>query len=80
MKGHLAQTFGLRKGAEASEYYFGGSYFAGQIISPIRSDDSAWQVPNDIRFLLNDDNYFKSMRNMWSDFRNDLGRKTAGFS
>lgn len=77
VKQHLAKTFGLRKGSEANEYYFGGSYFAAQIISPIKSDDIADQVPNDIRFLLNDDNYFTSMRNMWSDFRNDLGRKSS---
>ena len=38
---------------------------------------SARTVPSDIRFLLNDDNYFTSMRNMWSDFRNDLGRKSS---
>lgn len=77
VKGHLAKTFGLRNGAEANEYYFGGSYFAAQIISPVRGDDIAAAVPNDIRFLLNDDNYFASMRNLWSDFRNDLGRKSS---
>jgi len=77
VKQHLAKTFGLRKGSEANEYYFGGSYFASQIISPIKSDDIEGQVPNDIQFLLNDDNYFTSMRNMWSDFRNDLGRKSS---
>lgn len=77
VKQHLAKTFGLRKGSEANEYYFGGSYFASQIISPIKSVDIDDQVPNDIKFLLNDDNYFTSMRNMWSDFRNDLGRKSS---
>ncbi|MCB5198793.1 extracellular solute-binding protein [Loktanella sp. TSTF-M6] len=77
VKAHLAQTFGLRKGTEANEYYFGGSYFASQIISPIQTHDIGGSVPNDIRFLLNDDNYFTSMRNMWSDFRNDLGRKSS---
>lgn len=77
VKGHLARTFGLRKGAETNEYYFGGSYFAAQIISPIRGEDIEGKVPGDIRFLLNDDNYFSSMRNMWSDFRNDLGRKSS---
>ena len=77
VKQHLAKTFGLRKGSEANEYYFGGSYFASQIISSIKSDDIEGQVPNDIQFLLNDDNYFTSMRNMWSDFRNDLGRKSS---
>ncbi len=77
VKTHLARTFGLRKGTEASEYYFGGSYFAAQIIAPVRGDDIAGQVPGDIRFLLNDDNYFAAMRNMWSDFRSDLGRKSS---
>jgi multiple sugar transport system substrate-binding protein len=77
VKAHLAKTFGLRKGTEADEYYFGGSYFAAQIISPIRGDDIAGGVPSDIRFLLNDDNYFAAMRNMWSDFRHDLGRRSS---
>ena len=36
VKAHLAKTFGLRKGPEANEYYFGGSYFASQIISPVQ--------------------------------------------
>lgn len=77
VKGHLAKTFGLRQGSEANEYYFGGSYFAAQIISPVRGDDISSKVLGDIRFLLNDDNYFSAMRNMWSDFRNDLGRKSS---
>lgn len=77
VKAHLAKTFGLRKGTEANEYYFGGSYFASQIISPVQGGDIGGTVPGDIRFLLNDDNYFASMRNMWSDFRNDLGRKSS---
>lgn len=77
VKQHLAQTFGLRKGTETSEYYFGGSYFAAQIISPIRGEDIAGMGLNDIRFLLNDDNYFTSMRNMWADFRTDIGRKSS---
>ncbi|SEM93170.1 extracellular solute-binding protein [Loktanella fryxellensis] len=34
-------------------------------------------MPNDIRFPLNDDNHFAALRNMWSDFRNDLGRKSS---
>jgi multiple sugar transport system substrate-binding protein len=77
VKAHLAKTFGLRKGSEANEYYFGGSYFASQIISPVQTGDLGGAVPSDIRFLLNDDNYFTSMRNMWSDFRHDLGRKSS---
>ncbi|MEL6463630.1 MAG: extracellular solute-binding protein [Pseudomonadota bacterium] len=77
VKQHMAETFGLRKGTEANEYYFGGSYFAAQIIAPVRGEDISGAGLNDIRFLLNDDNYFASMRNMWSDFRNDIGRKSS---
>lgn len=77
VKAHLAKTFGLRKGTEASEYYFGGSYFGSKIISPIRGEDLEEMGLSDIRFLLNDDNYFVAMRNMWADFRNDFGRKSS---
>ena len=77
VKGHLAKTFGLRSGSEANEFYFGGSYFASQIISPMQRNTTSNFSLSEIRFLLNDDNYFTSMRNMWSDFRNDLGRKSG---
>lgn len=77
VKSLLAETFGLRKGTETKEYYFGGSYFAPQILSPIRGDDIGGDAFQDLRFLLNDDNYFASMRNMWSDFRTDLGSKSS---
>ncbi len=77
VKGHMAKTFGLRKGTETSEYYFGGSYFASQIISPVRGEDISALNLSDIKFLLNDDNYFIAMRNMWSDFRNEFGKRSS---
>lgn len=77
VKQHLARTFGLRKASEASDYYFGGSYFAAQIISPIGGEDIAELGLSDIQFLVNDDNYFTSMRNMWADFRTDFSRKSS---
>jgi multiple sugar transport system substrate-binding protein len=77
VKEHLARTFGLRKGTEAKEYYFGGSYFGSKIISPVRGEDLEEMGLSDIKFLLNDDNYFVAMRNMWADFRNDFGRKSS---
>lgn len=76
VKAHLAKTFGLRSGSETEEYYFGGSYFAAHIIAPVRGTDISSSALRNIRFLLHDDNYFASMRNMWSDFRNDIGRKS----
>jgi multiple sugar transport system substrate-binding protein len=73
----LAGTFGLRSRSDADEdYYFGGSYFAAQIIPPPRLTESLFRGKHEIRFLLNDDNYFISMRNMWADFRNNIASRT----
>lgn len=77
VKAHLAKTFGLRSGSETDEYYFGGSNFAAHIIAPLQGGDIGSAALRNLRFLLNDDNYFASMRNMWSDFRNDIGRKSS---
>ena len=77
VKAVLAKTFGLRSGADAEEYYFGGSYFASHIISPLSGSDIQAQALRDVRFLLNEDNYFASMRDLWSDFRNDIGRRSS---
>jgi multiple sugar transport system substrate-binding protein len=77
VKAHLARTFGLRSGAETDEYYFGGSYFAAHIIAPLQGHDISSAALRNTRFLLHDDNYFVSMRNMWSDFRNDISRKSS---
>ncbi len=77
IKSHLARTFGLRTGAEADEFYFGGSYFARHIIAPVQGTDIDTSALRDLRFLLHDDNYFASMRNMWADFRTDIGRMSS---
>jgi multiple sugar transport system substrate-binding protein len=74
VKALLADTFGLRSGSGDSEdYYFGGSYFAGQIIPPLEIMEKKQET--DLRFLLHDDNYFASMRDMWSDFRSKLSTR-----
>src|SRR6202166_5368276 len=73
----LAETFGLRSKSDSDEdYYFGGSYFAAQIIPPPRLIESLFRGKREIKFLLNDDNYFLSMRNMWADFRNNMASRT----
>ncbi len=73
VKGVLGDTFGLRSGSsDAEDYYFGGSYLAGQIIPPLEIMELNKQTGHDLRFLLHDDNYFASMRDMWSDFRSKL--------
>ncbi len=76
VKGLLADTFGLRTGSGDSEdYYFGGSYLAGQIIPPLEIMEKRDDAGPELRFLLHDDNYFASMRDMWSDFRSKLSAR-----
>src|SRR6202051_3603837 len=78
IKSLLAETFGLRAKTDSDEdYYFGGSYFAAQIIPPPRLIESLFRGKGEIRFLLNDDNYFISMRNMWADFRNNIASRKS---
>lgn len=76
IKSLLAETFGLRPKLEDEDsYYFGGSYFAAQIIPPPQLIESLFRGKRELKFLLNDDNYFASMRNMWSDFRNNMASR-----
>jgi multiple sugar transport system substrate-binding protein len=76
VKALLADTFGLKTGsADAEDYYFGGSYLAGQIIPPLEIMEQKQDAGPELRFLLHDDNYFASMRDMWSDFRSKLSAR-----
>ena len=76
VKALLAETFGLKSGSSDSEdYYFGGSYLAGQIIPPLEIMEQKKESTSDLRFLLHDDNYFSGMRDMWSDFRSKLSAR-----
>jgi multiple sugar transport system substrate-binding protein len=76
IKSLLAETFGFRSKTESDEdFYFGGSYFAADIIPPPRLIESLFRGNREIKFLLNDDNYFLSMRNMWADFRNNMASR-----
>ena len=76
VKALLAETFGLKSGKDDEEdYYFGGSYLAGQIIPPLEIIESRNDAGQDLKFLLHDDNYFASMRDMWSDFRAKLSSR-----
>jgi ABC-type glycerol-3-phosphate transport system substrate-binding protein len=76
IKSLLADTFGLRPRTEDEhEFYFGGSYFAAQIIPPPRLIESLFRGEQELRFLLNRDNYFAAMSNMWCDFRNNMASR-----
>ena len=60
----LAETFGRSMPLEdESDFYFGGP--------PGRSPTDDVRPEDRLRFLLHDDNYFASMRNMWVDFRSN---------
>jgi multiple sugar transport system substrate-binding protein len=76
IKSLLADTFGLRAKTEDEEsFYFGGSYFAAQIIPPPRLIEGLFRGRRELNFLLNDDNYFASMANMWADYRNNMSSR-----
>lgn len=73
----VAQTIGLRPGAESeSEYYFGGSAISMQVIPPLKLVENRMKLAQDARFLLHNDNYFVAMQNMWSDMRNNLASRS----
>ncbi len=71
----LAQTLGLRLGEDEDDYYFGGTPLGAHIIPPMRLVQKRVETQFRLRFLLNDDNYFSSMRNMWADFRSNLASR-----
>lgn len=74
-KSLLAQTLGLRAGEEEEDYYFGGTPLGAHIIPPLKLVQKRAESQVELRFLLSNDNYFSSMRNMWADFRNNLASR-----
>lgn len=75
MKSLLARTVGLRSGESAAEFYFGGGDHIRDFAPPASLQLLAGSSGESLRFLLNDDNYFAAMRNMWSDYRYNLGSR-----
>ena len=76
-KSLLAQTLGLRSGEQEDDYYFGGTPLGSHIIPPMRLVQKRAETQTELRFLLNNDNYFSAMRNMWADFRNNLASRKS---
>ncbi len=69
----IAETVGARTSAEAEDsYYFGGVPMGSQVIPPISLLQNRVERGVEVKFLLNNDNYFELMRNMWVDFRSNL--------
>lgn len=77
MKSLLARIVGVRGEERTDEFYFGGSNFAREMTPSLSFQRRLQQLREPLRFLLNDDNYFAAMRNVWSDYRNNLGSRKS---
>ncbi len=72
-KALIAEILGGRHVEEhEADYYFGAPRRGNPVIPPINLLTNRITKGVELQFLLNDDNYFAAMRNMWSDFRNNL--------
>ncbi|MCB2130851.1 MAG: extracellular solute-binding protein [Rhodobacteraceae bacterium] len=77
VKSLLAETVGLRGVEDANEFYFGGADFAREIMPPPPLQSQLAESGQELKFLLHHDNYFSAMRNMWADYRNNLGSRKS---
>ncbi len=75
IKSLLARTVGLRRSEDADDFYFGGTQFAQEFAAPPALQAKLNGLSDPLNFLVADDNYFAAMRNMWSDYRNNLGSR-----
>jgi len=75
IKSLLARTVGLRGEQNAEDFYFGGADYGREFAAPASLQLHHARTGEPLKFLLNDDNYFAAMRNMWSDYRNNLGTR-----
>lgn len=71
-KSIIAETLGARGSSEEEESYYFGSLPVGSVIPPIGLLQKRREKGGELNFLLNRDNYFESMRNMWADLRNNF--------
>jgi len=74
----LAETFGLRSKSDSDEdYYLADPISRRRSFRPPRLIESLFRGGHEIKFLLNDDNYFISMRNMWAISANNIASRTS---
>ena len=75
MKCLIAETFGRAASVEdESDFYFGGTVTEKRAAAGNGPSAPSGRTDS-LRFLLHDDNYFASMRNMWVDFRSNLASR-----
>jgi multiple sugar transport system substrate-binding protein len=74
----VAQTLGMRSDADRADDYFFGDPRAkiAEMLPPptLRGDHAAGGNAPNLRFLFHDDNYFASLRNLWTDIRASAGK------
>lgn len=77
IKALLAETMGMRSSKEdEEEYYLGGTPSMAPLAPPpLNLVEKRYANNIELRFLLNDDNYFSALRNMWVDFRKNLASR-----
>ena len=76
VKALLAHTFGWRASGESEEdYFFGGMLSLQPLLPPRQLLEKRLRDGTALRFLLHEDNYFASMRDVWSDFRSNLASR-----
>jgi len=72
-KAVLSDTWGVGiGGANSEDYYFGAAHLEDQTVPPLNLIEQRHTPHQGLRFLLHDDSYFASMRNLLSDFRSKL--------
>ncbi|MGB6119885.1 MAG: extracellular solute-binding protein [Mesorhizobium sp.] len=76
IKSILAETVGTRdRVLDGNEYYFGAP--ASARYEPPNALRGRATKGEELKFLVNNDNYFAALRNVWADFRNDLGSSSS---
>jgi len=76
VKALLAHTFGWRAAGESEDdYFFGGTLALEPMLPPPNLLEKRLRGGIALRFLLHNDNYFASMRDIWSDFRTNLASR-----
>ncbi|MBP0589468.1 extracellular solute-binding protein [Paraburkholderia sp. LEh10] len=74
----IAQTLGMRSDADRADDYFFGDPRAkiAEMLPPpmLRGNHATEAIGPNLRFLFHDDNYFASLRNLWTDIRASAGK------
>ncbi|TGT57780.1 extracellular solute-binding protein [Mesorhizobium sp. M00.F.Ca.ET.170.01.1.1] len=76
MKSVFAEAIGARCPGESEDEYYFGEARASQFVPPSKLTSAA-SNRGELQFLVNDDPYFAALRNVWTDFRSNLGSTSS---